>query len=253
MIARVVARGFPARRAVALLDVSESGYYAWRARTPSARELRRAWLTDAIVDIHRESGGAFGYRRIGRQLLCRYGINVSHTTVETLMRRAGICGRTGRLHPPDRQPETRLPGDRWIVDVLAFTPLQGSLYAAVVLDTVSRCLMSWSTAESADGALVHRAVMAAVTRVAGEDGTDGSDGVGRNAQRAPLACSFTDRARALGCAPACGAAGDWYDHAVVGAFWDRIHRALDGPSPWPDAGALEEPLGKALDHFARTA
>ncbi|MEU0598025.1 IS3 family transposase [Streptomyces sp. NPDC006393] len=239
--------------------MSESGYYAWRARTPSARELRRAWLTDVIVDIHRESGGAFGYRRIGRRLLCRYGINVSHATVETLMRRAGICGRTGRLYAPDRQPAAPAPGGHWIVDVPAFTPLQGSLYSAVVLDATSRSLIGWSTAESADRALVHRAVMAAITRVAGteraegSDEADGSAGGGRNAQRTPVACSFTDRARALGCAPACGAAGTWYDHAVVNAFWDSVHRALDGPRPWPDAQALEDRLSNVFERFARPA
>ncbi|MGW5201680.1 IS3 family transposase [Streptomyces spiralis] len=260
MIAGVVARGFPVRRAAALLDVSQSGYYAWRARTPSARELRRAWLTGVITDIHRESGGAFGYRRIGQQLLCRYGISVSHATVESLMKRAGICGRTGRLHAPDRQPGTRTPGDRWIVDVQAFTTQRGSLYSAVVLDAASRGLMGWSTAESADRLLVHRAVMAAITRVAagtvgayGSHGAYGGDEAGRDAERSPLACSFTERARALGCAPAHGAAGNWYDHAVVNAFWDSVHRALDDTSPRPDAQALQDRLSKTFDHFARPA
>ncbi|WP_316741377.1 IS3 family transposase [Streptomyces sp. MK7] len=233
--------------------MSESGYYAWRARTPSARELRRAWLTDVITDIHRESGGAFGYRRIGQQLLCRYGISVSHATVESLMKRAGICGRTGRLHAPDRRPGPRSPGDHWIVDVQAFTTRRRPLYSAVVLDAASRGLMGWSTAESADRPLVHRAVMAAITRAAGTVGADGSDGTGLNAQRSPLACSFTQRARALGCAPAHGAVGNWYDHAVVNAFWDSVHRELDEASPRPDPGALEERLGKTFDHFARPA
>ncbi|MFE8950604.1 helix-turn-helix domain-containing protein [Streptomyces sp. NPDC007856] len=35
VIHRMAAQGFSARRIAALLDVSESGYYAWRARTPS--------------------------------------------------------------------------------------------------------------------------------------------------------------------------------------------------------------------------
>ncbi|MGW0082816.1 IS3 family transposase [Streptomyces sp. NPDC003393] len=259
MISGVVARGFPARRAVALLDVSESGYYAWRARTPSARELRRAWLTEVIADIHRESGGAFGYRRIGQRLLCRYGINVSHATVETLMKRAGIRGRTGRLHAPDRHPGARTPGDHWLVDVVAFTPLRGALYSAVVLDAASRDLIGWSTAESADAVLVHRAVMAAIPRVAGaekgegSDEADGLDGAGRYAQRTPEACFFTDRARALGCVPACGAAGNWYDHAVVNAFWDSAHRELGDLSDRLDAQTLEDRLGRVFDRFARPA
>ncbi len=35
-----------------VLDVSRSGYYAWRRRPPSPRALRRAELTDRIRQIH---------------------------------------------------------------------------------------------------------------------------------------------------------------------------------------------------------
>jgi hypothetical protein len=32
--------------------VSESGFYAWRSRPPSARAIRHAWLTDVIRQVH---------------------------------------------------------------------------------------------------------------------------------------------------------------------------------------------------------
>jgi putative transposase len=38
-----------------VLEVSQSGYYAWRNRPPSARAIRHAWLTDAIHHIHAAS------------------------------------------------------------------------------------------------------------------------------------------------------------------------------------------------------
>jgi hypothetical protein len=44
--------GLPAQLACRVLDVSESGYYAWRNRAPSARALRHVWLTDLILQIH---------------------------------------------------------------------------------------------------------------------------------------------------------------------------------------------------------
>jgi hypothetical protein len=48
--------------------------------------------------------------------------------------------------------------------------------------------------------------------------------------------------------------GDWYDHAVVGAFWDGIHRELHALSlSWPDAQALEDRLGDIFDRFTRQA
>lgn len=42
-------------RACRVLRVAKSGYYAWRARPPSARTVRHAWLTEAIIGIHTAS------------------------------------------------------------------------------------------------------------------------------------------------------------------------------------------------------
>ena len=35
-----------------VLEVSESGFYDWRSRPPSARSIRHAWLTDIICHRH---------------------------------------------------------------------------------------------------------------------------------------------------------------------------------------------------------
>ncbi|PZG97496.1 hypothetical protein C1I97_25295 [Streptomyces sp. NTH33] len=245
MISLVAAQGFPARRVIALLDVSESGYYAWRERTPSARSLRRAWLARMILDIHRESGSTFGYRRVRKELEHRYGISVSHGTVELLMNQAGIRGRAGHLRDQALQRAARPQSHRWIVDVLAFSTLQGSLYTAVVLDITSRRLIGWSTAATAETALVHRALVAAITRGAG------TDPPAETAQHDPLACFFTERAVTLECAPVSGAMGDWYDHAVVEAFWEEIHREPAGPDSWQDAEVLEAELIETFEHFTR--
>jgi hypothetical protein len=47
-----------------VLSVSESGYYAWRDRPPSARAIRHAWLTDVIAGVHRDSRETYGARRV---------------------------------------------------------------------------------------------------------------------------------------------------------------------------------------------
>lgn len=84
--------GLPVRVAARVLGVTESGYFTWRARPPSARSLRHAWLTELITVIHTASNGTYGYRRIHSELTHCYGITVSHGTVELLMRRAGLQG-----------------------------------------------------------------------------------------------------------------------------------------------------------------
>ena len=163
------------------------------------------------------------------------------------MKGAGIRGQAGR---PDVQapPEgARAPGRRWVVDVLAVSTLQGPLYAAVVLDTASRCLIGWSTAVAAHRALVHDALMAAITRA------DHAEAAAPAGYESWLGCSFTERAGSLNCAPVRASIGDWYDHAVVGAFWDTVHRDLHGPSAWPDRQSAEGRLSETFDRFARQA
>ena len=59
----MVAEGLPAQLACRVLDVSESGFYAWRSRPPSARAIRHAWLTDLIRQVHVDFRGVYGYRR----------------------------------------------------------------------------------------------------------------------------------------------------------------------------------------------
>ncbi|MEU2264824.1 IS3 family transposase [Streptomyces sp. NPDC019645] len=84
--------GLPVRNATSVLGVTESGYFSWRSRPPSARSVRHSWLTEVITAIHAASRGTYGYRRIHDELTSRYGIAVSHGTVQLLMRRAGIQG-----------------------------------------------------------------------------------------------------------------------------------------------------------------
>jgi putative transposase len=62
-----------------MLEVSESGYYAWRSRPPSARVIRHAWLTDTIRYIHAASRQADGSRRVHAELTLGRGITVGTT------------------------------------------------------------------------------------------------------------------------------------------------------------------------------
>src|SRR5262249_33238526 len=78
------------------LDVSESGYFEWRGRAPSMRALRHAQLTTLIRQIHADSRGVYGARRVHAELTLGRGISVGRQAVEMLMRRAGVEGLSGR-------------------------------------------------------------------------------------------------------------------------------------------------------------
>ena len=58
------------------LDLSESAYYARKKRPKSARRARDEQLMPLIEEIHTESGGTYGTRRITRALR-RKGVDVA--------------------------------------------------------------------------------------------------------------------------------------------------------------------------------
>ena len=92
----MAAENLPVQVACRILGVSESGYYEHRKRTPSERSIRHAMLTELINQVHVESRGIYGGRRVHAELTLGRGVLVGHNQVELLMRRAGLQGLTGR-------------------------------------------------------------------------------------------------------------------------------------------------------------
>jgi ribosomal protein L20 len=75
VIDALTGQGINVRHACRTLGVTESGYYAWRGRPVSPRQLRRIWLADQITQVHRDSGGIYGAHRIKASL--RTGVRSS--------------------------------------------------------------------------------------------------------------------------------------------------------------------------------
>ncbi len=53
VIASLTGQGFDVQRACLMLGVSVSGYHDWKARPPSARTLRHAWVAGEIAQCTR--------------------------------------------------------------------------------------------------------------------------------------------------------------------------------------------------------
>jgi putative transposase len=67
VIAELASQGFSAKRCCRILGVAASGFFMWRRRSPSPRQLRFAWLTELIRAIHADSRGTYGWRRVKRR------------------------------------------------------------------------------------------------------------------------------------------------------------------------------------------
>ncbi len=145
-------------RMCAALDVSPSGYYAWRARPPSAREMANRELTERIEAEFRKSGETYGSPRI-YQVLRKLGLMCSQNRVARLMRAAGLEAKqakryrtTTRRNKADRAAPNRLnrdfhadrPDQKWLADLTYIATWEGWLYLATIMDLYSRWIIGWA-------------------------------------------------------------------------------------------------------------
>ncbi|MGW3202422.1 IS3 family transposase, partial [Streptomyces sp. NPDC001118] len=138
-----------------VLELSPSTYFARKKRPKSARRLRDEQLMPLIEEIHAESGGTYGARRIARALR-RKSVDVARRTVERLMAELSlegvIRGRRRRTTVPE--PSAPRPPDLvdrdftasrldqlWVSDMTYVRTWSGWAYVAFVLDVHSRMIV----------------------------------------------------------------------------------------------------------------
>lgn len=138
-----------------VLDLALSTYIARKKRPKSARRLCDEQRMPVIEEIHAESGGTYGARRITRALR-RKGVEVARCTVEHLMAELGLegvlRGRRRRTtipepsapRPPDlvdRNFTAARPDQLWVADMAYVRTWSGRAYVAFVLDVYSRMIV----------------------------------------------------------------------------------------------------------------
>jgi len=212
---------FPVTTMCRVLEVSASGYWAWRRRGPSARARADARLTHAIREAHRLGRGTYGSPRVHAELRAG-GLACSRKRVARLMRAEGIRGVSRRrlavttVRDPRARPAPDLVGrdftasgpDRlWVADITELPTWQGPLYLASVLDAWSRRLVGWSMAPSATAGLVTHALDMALAARRPTDGLIHHSDQG--SQYTSLA--FGRRLVEAGIAASMGSVGDSYD------------------------------------------
>src|SRR5215218_3211585 len=77
------------------LDVSASGFYAWRRRKPSKRASEDVRLGVVVAEAHRRSKNRYGSPRVFAELKAR-GVRVGRKRVARLMRAQGLVARPKR-------------------------------------------------------------------------------------------------------------------------------------------------------------
>ena len=83
---------YPVTMLCRVLGLARSGYYAWQARSVSARKARDLQLTSQIQTIFTDSRRTYGSPRVHAQLQAQ-GIRTARKRVARLMRYALLCAQ----------------------------------------------------------------------------------------------------------------------------------------------------------------
>lgn len=228
-----------------VLGVSKAGYYAWRDRAPSKRELSNRRLAAEIRTVHQRSRRTYGSPRVHAELLAS-GEKVNRKRVERVMRTEGIRAKTKRrfrVTTDSRHGEPIAPNvlqrefsveqvagpDRvWAGDITYISTLEGWLYLAVVLDLGTRSVVGWAMRHTLERRLACDALEMALERRCPEVG------VLHHSDRGSQYASGDFRAllEREGMISSMSRKGDCWDNAVVESFFSTLKSELVEDAKW---------------------
>jgi putative transposase len=227
---------FPVTRMCKVLAVSSSGYYAWRQRPPSAREMANRELYKKIEAVYNENHGVYGSPRIYWELKDQ-GLACSENRIARLMRLRGLQAKQSkrfktttkrnRAHPAapnllKRDFTADRPDQKWLADITYIATLEGWLYLAAILDLHTRRIVGWAMSDRMTSALTMAALkMALLQRQPQASLIHHSDQGSQYTDQAYQAL-LKDR----GIRASMNGAGSWYDNAPMESFFGTLKSEL---------------------------
>lgn len=225
-----------------ILEVSRSGFYAWRERPESQRALESVRLGALVEKVHQESRNNYGVPRVHAALQAQ-GETCGLHRVERLMREKNLHGRVRRRyrtttkadarHPVapnllQRQFSTEQPDLVWVGDITYLWTREGWLYLAVLLDLYSRSVVGWSMSERMPVGLTLAALEMAVGR------REPAAGFIHHSDRGSqyTAKDYQKRLVELGARASMSRKGDCYDNAVAESFHHSLKTELMDEMPF---------------------
>lgn len=253
-------KAFPVAVMCRVLEVSESGFYDWKGRSPSKRSVDDQALTTTIAEIHNHSRQTYGSPRVWAELKLGRSVSCSRKRVERLMRAAGLQGahRRHRKGCTTRDPAAEVSSDLvnrqfkadrpnrlWVADITQHRAADGWVYTAIVLDAFSRKVVGWSIADHLRAELVCDAIdMATWTRKPTEGVVHHSD---HGSQYTSWV--FGKRLREAGILGSMGTIGDCYDNSMAESFNATLQCELLDTKSWKTRKQLAGAIFDFIEGF----
>jgi putative transposase len=250
---------FPVRTMSGVLEVSASGYYAWRRRPESTRSRADRALAADIRRVHADNRAIYGSPRVHAALRAE-GRQIGVNRVARLMRHHGIQGHHKRRVPRTtdskhalpvaphllgRQFTAPAPNRIWLADITDIPTAEGWLYLAVILDMFARRVVGWAMSETMPQQLTIAALQMAITNRRPRPGLvhhsdRGSQYAARTYRRLleqhSMLCSMSRK-------------GDCWDNAPMESFFGSIKTELDDATVFETRQAAKNAVFSFIDGF----
>lgn len=219
-----------------ILDVSESGYHAWRLRPPSARQQENLRLETEIKAAHQRTRETYGPERLQSDLADQ-GIQTSIYRIKRIRTRLGLRCKQKRkfkattnsnhalpLAPNilDRQFTVTAPNRAWVTDITYVATDEGWLYLAGIKDLFNGELVGYAMSERMTTALVSQALFRAVAA------KRPAKGLIHHSDRGSQYCShaYQKQLQQFGMLASMSRKGDCWDNAPMESFWGSLKNEL---------------------------
>ena len=250
---------YPMRILCRVLEVSRSGYYAWRSRRPSAHDLEDERLRPKVVEAFKTGRGTYGSPRV-RDELVDQGVEIGRKRVARLMRELGLQGLSPRKfrittdsdhdhrvaeNLLDRNFEALGPNEKWATDITYVWTAEGWLYLAIVMDLYSRRIVGWSAADHMEtglcldalrNALVHRSSVEGLIHHSDRGVQYASDNYREALDASGIECSMSRRANC-------------WDNAVAESFFGTLKNELIYRRPWLTRMQARDAISEYIEIF----
>jgi putative transposase len=245
------AHDLPITRQAEVLNISRGSVY-YLPRPVSAGDLA---LMRRIDELHLEL--PFAGSRMLRGLLAAEGSRVGRRHVKTLMRRMGIEAlyRRPRTTKPEpghkiypyllRGLEITRPNQVWAMDITYIPMARGFVYLAVVLDWLSRRVLSWRVSITMEAAFCVETLEEALAKHGKPEifNTDqGSQFTG---------AAFTGLLASNGIAISMDGKGAWRDNVFVERLWRTVKYEEVYLRAYDTVSEARTSIGRYLDFYNR--
>ncbi|WP_404944761.1 IS3 family transposase [Sagittula sp. P11] len=250
---------FPISRMCRVLDISQSGFFAWRGRPACQRQKQDMVHLAHIRTVFALSNGSYGSPRMHRDLIDE-GHRIGRHRTARLMRENGLVARQKRRFKRTTDSEhawpiaqnliaqdfsADAPDKKWGADISYIWTAQGWLYLAVVLDLHSRRVVGWATSDRLKRDLAVEALRRAIAN------RNPSAGLVHHSDRGSQYCSVDYQAelRKRGILISMSGRGNCYDNAMVETFFKTIKSELIWPIAWQSRQQAENAIARYIDGF----